>query len=207
MYYYGDRSCNCHPSEDIGIKYFSSSTLKLFINDQKENPQDYKYKVIKIFKTCREDAKQLEVDLHKRFDVKKHPKFINKANQTSSGFSVSGCKIIKNINGCKNPNFGNKWSDEQKLNLRETKKANPYTHTPERIEKIKSSSSGCNNSMAKKWILTSPEGIRYEANGNLNNLCKKLNLAYTSIIGVYRGSYKVTSRSKYSKWKLEEISD
>ena len=61
--------------------------------------------------------------------------------------------------------------------------------------------------MAKKWILTSPEGVSYEANGNLKNLCEKLKLAYTSVIGVYRGSYKVTSRSKYYKWKLKEISD
>jgi len=30
MYYYGDRSCDCHPSEDIGIKYFSSFTNKFF---------------------------------------------------------------------------------------------------------------------------------------------------------------------------------
>jgi len=86
MHYYGDRSCNCHPSEDIGIKYYSSFTNRLFKQDQKENPQDYKYKIIKIFETCREDAKQLEVDLHKKFDVKNHPKFINRANQTSSHF-------------------------------------------------------------------------------------------------------------------------
>lgn len=90
MYYYGDRSCICHPSEDIGIKYFSSSTLKLFIQDQKENHNDYKYKIVKIYETCREDAKQLEVDLHKRFDVKNHTKFINRANQSSEGFDTTG---------------------------------------------------------------------------------------------------------------------
>ncbi len=94
MHYYGDRSCNCHPSEDIGIKYFSTSTLKFFIKDQKINTQDYKYKIVKIFETCREDAKQLEVDLHKRFDVKNHPQFINRANQTSSGFKCASVMSI-----------------------------------------------------------------------------------------------------------------
>jgi hypothetical protein len=84
MYYYGDRSCNCHPYEDIGIKYFSTSSLKLFIEDQKINPQDYKYKIIKIFETCREDANALEEKLHKKFDVKNHHKFINRANQQST---------------------------------------------------------------------------------------------------------------------------
>jgi len=91
MYYYGDRSCNCHPSEDIGIKYFSSFGNKLFKQDQLNNPQDYNYKVIKIFETCRKDAKQLEADLHSYFDVKNHIKFINRANQTSSGFDTTGC--------------------------------------------------------------------------------------------------------------------
>ena len=94
MHYYGDRSCNCHPSEDIGIKYFSTNTLKLFIQDQKNNPQDYKYKVVRIYETTREGAKQLEVDLHKKFDVKNHPKFINRANQTSAGFDVTGYNFV-----------------------------------------------------------------------------------------------------------------
>jgi len=92
-HYYGSKSCNEHPTENIGEKYFSTSTNKLFIQDQKNNPQDYKYKVIKIFETCRKDATQLEVDLHKKFDVKTHPKFINKANQTSSGFDTTGTSL------------------------------------------------------------------------------------------------------------------
>lgn len=53
MYYYGVHSCYCLPKEDIGVKYFSSSKNKEFIKDQKENPQDYKYKVLKIFETRR----------------------------------------------------------------------------------------------------------------------------------------------------------
>lgn len=84
MHYYGDRSCNSHPSEDIGKKYFSTSSLKFFIKDQKLNPQDYKYKIVRIFETCREDANSLEEKLHKLFDVKNHPKFINRANQQST---------------------------------------------------------------------------------------------------------------------------
>ena len=89
-HYYGSKSCNETPEENIGIKYFSTSTNKLFIQDQKNNPQDYKYKIIKIFETSRKDATQLEVDLHKKFDVKNHPKFINKANQTSTKFNTTG---------------------------------------------------------------------------------------------------------------------
>ena len=49
MYYYGVHSCDCLPEEEIGLTYFSSSKNKEFIKDQKENPQNYKYKIIKIF--------------------------------------------------------------------------------------------------------------------------------------------------------------
>lgn len=90
LHYYGSRSCDCNPTDDIGITYFSNSSVKLFIEDQKNNPQDYKYKIIKIFETSRKDATQLEVDLHKKFNVKNNPKFINLANQTSSGCDRTG---------------------------------------------------------------------------------------------------------------------
>ena len=36
MFYIGAKSCNEHPSENLGIKYFSSSQNKNFIQDQKK---------------------------------------------------------------------------------------------------------------------------------------------------------------------------
>jgi len=116
MYYYGDRSCNCYPSEDIGFKYFSTFSNKFFKIDQQNNPQDYKYKIIKIFETCRKDAKQLEVDLHKKFDVKNHPKFINRANQTSSKFDSS------HMVGPKNHFYGKTHSSKTKDMLSQQRK-------------------------------------------------------------------------------------
>lgn len=115
MYYYGDRSCNCHPSKDIGFNYFSSFGNKLFKQDQLNNPQDYKYKVVKIFETCRKDAKQLEVDLHKKFDVRNHPQFINRANQSSSGFDITGIKKSQSQkNKISKSHLGKKHSDSHK---------------------------------------------------------------------------------------------
>jgi len=87
-HYPGCRSAEI-PEEDIGIKYFSSSTNKLFIQDQKNNPDDYKYKIVYTGDN-RKDAISFEVKYHKRLDVKNHPKFLNKANQTSSGFDTKG---------------------------------------------------------------------------------------------------------------------
>lgn len=89
MYYYGVHSCNCLPKEDIGVKYFSSSKNKEFIKDQKENPQDFKYKVLKIFST-RKEAIEHEIFLHKKFNVKLHKQFYNRSNQTSNGFDTTG---------------------------------------------------------------------------------------------------------------------
>lgn len=92
-HYYGDRSCDCHPSEDLGKKYFSSFSEKWFKQDQKTNSQNYKYKIIRIFETSRQDAKNLEIKLHRKFDVKNNPNFINKANQLTTGFCTSGTSL------------------------------------------------------------------------------------------------------------------
>ena len=43
-HYYGTRSTGINPKDDLGYKYFSSSSDKEFIKDQKDNPQNYKYK-------------------------------------------------------------------------------------------------------------------------------------------------------------------
>lgn len=93
-HYYGVRSSNIKPKEDIGIKYFSSSTDKNFMLDQKENPQNYKYKVLKIFDS-RKDAEMHETFLHEKFSVQTNESFYNKAKNTLMGFSVEGTKQLE----------------------------------------------------------------------------------------------------------------
>ncbi len=95
MYYYGVHSCDCLPKEDIGIKYWSTSKRDGFIVHQKQNPEQYKYKVIKIFGT-RVEAVEHEIFLHSKFDVKLHEKFYNDSNQTSTGFDTTGRKFSNN---------------------------------------------------------------------------------------------------------------
>ena len=112
MHYYGDRSCDCHPRDDIGVRYFSSYTKNyLFILDQKDNPNRYRYKIIKIFETkmghSRKDATRLEMRLHKKFNVKTNPNFINKGSQSSENFSTAGTTHNRN-KGFQNPMFGTK---------------------------------------------------------------------------------------------------
>lgn len=95
-YYYGVHSCNCLPQEDIGVKYWSSSTIPEFIQDQKETPQNYKYKVIKIFET-RKEALEHEIFLHAKFDVGVNKKFYNGSKQISTRFDTTGKVTVKNL--------------------------------------------------------------------------------------------------------------
>lgn len=85
MHYYGYRSTNINPKLDLGIKYFSSSTDKDFILDQKKYPENYKYIIVRVFDN-RKDAAIFEIFLHNKFNVAKNDKFYNKSNSTLNGF-------------------------------------------------------------------------------------------------------------------------
>ena len=78
--YIGSRCCYGEPSNDLGIKYFSSSTDKDFINEQKKNRNNFEYIIIKKFDN-RDDAILYESELHVKYDVMRNPCFYNKANQ------------------------------------------------------------------------------------------------------------------------------
>lgn len=118
QHYYGVRTSKLLPIKDIGIKYFSSSNDKDFIKDQKENPQNYKYKVIKTFKD-RETALKLEIKLHNRFDVAVNESFYNRSKQTTTKFDTTGLSLNK---GQISHNKGKKMSNEQKKKISESLK-------------------------------------------------------------------------------------
>lgn len=130
-HYYGVRSSKVMPKDDIGKKYFSSSTDKDFINEQKEHPERFKYKVIREFET-RKDAELLEKKLHKMFHVSDNDKFYNKCISTLMGFSVEG----------------QKWTEEHRRNQQKYIDANVKGKTleerfgEERAKEIKSKNKG-----------------------------------------------------------------
>lgn len=117
-HYYGKRSSKCDPRKDLGKKYFSSSSDREFKVDQKNNPQNYRYKIVGIFKTA-EIAVLREIRLHLKFKVGENFRFYNKARQTASGFDRTGCimpegfgeKHSKDISGEKHPLFGKTHSE------------------------------------------------------------------------------------------------
>ena len=76
-HYYGSRSSVLHPNEDLGIKYFTSSTDKVFKNKFKQNPEEFKLKIVSIFNN-RQDALLFEIKLHNKFEVGKNLSFYNR---------------------------------------------------------------------------------------------------------------------------------
>lgn len=121
-HYYGKRKSNLAPKNDLGVRYFSSSTDKEFMADQKQNPDVYKYKVVKVF-TEALLAAEFEIRLHTKFEVGSNPAFYNKAKQTSSKFDASSLPISKERREAISKMFkGRKLSEEHKEKIRQSKK-------------------------------------------------------------------------------------
>ena len=95
-HYYGKRSSKCDPKEDLGKKYFSSSTDEEFILDQKLNPQNYRYKIVQRFKDGK-SAILRESKLHHKFNVSNSLKFYNKVKQNPNGYDLTDIEFSKEI--------------------------------------------------------------------------------------------------------------
>ena len=114
-HYIGVRTSKIPPIHDIGIKYFSSSSDKEFKKDQKDNPQDYDYKIIGLFPT-REEASMNEVELHETYNVGKNPRFYNLCKVTSIGFDTSGTTHTEKAKDKISESQKNAWTEERKAN-------------------------------------------------------------------------------------------
>lgn len=140
-HYYGYKSSNIHPSKVIGVTYFSSMRNKdgaTFKKDQKENPQNFKYKILQIFNN-KDDALNREIKMHSIFDVENNPNFYNKRNQRSSGYDTTGYKH----------------TNKTKANMSAAQKGKP-----------KSEEHKANMSLAhKKFIYVSPIGTVNDSRG------------------------------------------
>lgn len=88
--YIGVRSTDKDPSNDLGIVYYSSSSDVDFINEQREHPSRFSYKIIEVFSN-RSDALKHEVELHNQYDVANNKMFYNRSKQTSHAIDFTGC--------------------------------------------------------------------------------------------------------------------
>ena len=176
-HYYGKRSSKCDPKLDLGIKYFSSSKDKDFKADQKNNPQNYKYKIIGIFPTA-ELALSKEIKFHFKLEVDINPNFYNRSKQTSSKFYFDSTGIIRSeeqkekiskahkgrkhssehtenwkISMIGKTNKGKPMSEEQKEKISKALKGRK--HTVEHIEKY-SANRKANNKIKADGLLVEP---------------------------------------------------
>jgi hypothetical protein len=90
-HYYGSRTSKIIPNLDLGYIYYSSSSNVKFIEDQKINPEKYKYKIISTHAN-RHKAINCEIILHNKFKVSINEMFYNKCIQRATGFDTTGIK-------------------------------------------------------------------------------------------------------------------
>ena len=83
MKYIGVRGANIKPEYDLGTNYFSSSSNKEFIKNQKNNISNYIYSILSIHDN-RCDAINEEIRLHELYDVENNIEYYNKKNQTKT---------------------------------------------------------------------------------------------------------------------------
>lgn len=97
-HYFGSRTSKVIPKDDLGIIYFSSSSDTEFMQDQINNPCNYKYKIINTFDS-RDKATSLEIKLQKKYSVNVNDSFYNKGIQSTTGFDTTGMTQIINSKG------------------------------------------------------------------------------------------------------------
>jgi len=153
MGYFGSRSCECLPEEDI--KYFGSFSNKNFKPTQKI--------ILKCDYETRADAIKDEVILHDYYDVAANPHFANRSKQTSMRFTTSGMKMTEEqrkkmgdrlrgrklsndvIKKVADANRGKKRSEDQKKRMSEAQKNSTYVASEETRKKMGESRKGEKN--------------------------------------------------------------
>ncbi len=88
--YIGKKSSLVEPTKDLGPgRYNSNSTDMDFMDDQKNNPQDYTYEILGVFSNS-DLAIEFESWLHLKHNVASNPEYYNKSNQSANGFNTAG---------------------------------------------------------------------------------------------------------------------
>jgi len=195
-------------------KYFSSSTNKLFIQDQKDNPNDYIYKIVYINEEDRKNATNFEIKYHKRLNVATHPMFLNKANA--------------HYTGCIFNNTGKKHSDKSKLNMKDawtderryikSQQMKNRLVTEEYKLKVKNTlkskyksgelksrdMNGSNNANANVYKVIDPDNNEYIITGELSKFSKDQGLSENALPHIAR-NLGIGKRGKAKNWIVLEL--
>lgn len=204
-YYYGCRSSKVEPKFDLGFKYFSSSTNKEFIKEQKENRSIFKYKIVKIFET-RKEAEIFETYLHEKFQVQIHDSFYNKAKNTLMGFSVEGRKQteehkINNKKHIKGKTYEERYGEERAKELKEKLKEAKKNISEDTKMKISISKTGVPLSDSHKESISKGNYIRW---GSMSNEDREEFREKMTKINQCEEKRKDASEKIKQKWKEPE---
>ncbi len=198
--YIGARSCGVKPEDDLGIGYFSSSKDQDFINDQKNNPSDYRYKIISCHPT-RKSAVNEEIQLHNFFDIAKNPKYYNRAKQTSEGFDTTGFVSAMDTRTNNSIQISKYDFEIYEYYVGATSGS---TQTEESNNKRSKTTSKTKIKNAVTWnIFDNKNVLRFTAKGNLMEICKINNLPYESLRASKnntKGLYNSNMANPQSKW-------
>jgi len=196
-HYYGSRKSK-HESLMTDLKLYKSSFKQWFREDQIKNPQNYKYKIIKVFDD-RKEAFKFEGKLHSFFDVKNNPKFYNLANQTSDGFSTEGQVAVYDFETKSNKlvstsdpsylsgelvsiNVGKVAVKDKKGNRFQVDADDPRYVSGELVSVIK----GYKINKKKINIYDDKGELQFETCGTFKEVCKNNNLPFTALFNSYR---------------------
>ncbi len=92
-YYIGSRQSPIKPEEDLGHKYFSSSTNRKFIKEQEDDPSQFEYEVIKEHPNILQ-ALEHEKELLQQVDARSNEKYYN--GRSKLKFAPINSRMTKN---------------------------------------------------------------------------------------------------------------
>lgn len=142
--YIGSRKYN-GSNVDQDNQYFGTPSKQ---NDYrrviKETPYLLRKRVLKVFDTQKE-ALEHEIEIHAKYDVRNNPRFYNKANQTTVGFTFSThteeskkkMSVIQKRIGNKPPSVSTWWTKEHSKKQSERLRGNNYKKGKKESEETK----------------------------------------------------------------------
>jgi hypothetical protein len=187
--YIGTRSSKDLPKNDLGSKYFSSSFDKDFILEQKQKPHLFDYNILYTFDT-RLEAIEYEIYLHSFYDIARNPLFYNRSKQTSTRFDTTGTNFKNSeITKIKKSEATKKAYEEGRKNV--DGKNNPMFGNGYKLKGAK------NGRALKIHIFDNKNNLKYESDGNFEEICKKYNLPLFALSYSYKNNKPIYSNQKY----------
>jgi len=207
--YIGVRSCNCLPEKDT--KYFGSFYDKTFFPTEKT--------ILFVCET-REEAMEIEIELHDFFDVAVNPQFANQAKQTSTKFDTTGVIAgphtkewkqaqSERMSGENNPRFGVSLTEEEKKKMSEARSGekNPRFGIPcteETKKKISVANSGrylgALSPRSKAIIAIQPDDIQRHF-GSGREAARELEMDWGTLRYFLKNGH-VLAKGKWKDWRF-----